>query len=55
MPQEPHLDAVGDAAGMWSDPCLVRLEDDSDLARSVLGFLAGRLAIVEVPSVAGNE
>lgn len=45
----------GDAACVRPDPCLVRAEINSDLARSVTGFLAGRLAIVKLSSVAGDE
>ena len=55
MPPETHLDAVRDAAGVWPDPRLVRAEDDPDLARAVTGLGAGRLAVVQVPPVAGDE
>ena len=55
MPQEAHLDAVRDAAGVRPNPRLVLVEDDPDLARPVTGLGAGGLAIVKVPSVAGNE
>jgi hypothetical protein len=46
MPQEAHLDAFGDAAGMRPDPGLVRVEDDPDLAGPIAGFSAGRAAFV---------
>jgi len=46
MPEEAHLDAVGDATGVRPDPRLMRAEDDPDLARSVAGLVAGCLAIV---------
>ena len=55
MPSEAHLDAVRDAAGVRPDPRLVPVEDDPDLARPVTGLGAGRLAVVKVPPVAGNE
>ena len=46
MPQEAHLDAFGDAAGMRPDPGFVRVEDDPDLAGPIAGFSAGRAAFV---------
>ena len=55
MPQEAHLDAVRDAAGMRPDPGLVRAEDDPDLAGPIAGFSAGRAAFVQPPSMSGNE
>jgi len=55
MPPEAHLDAGWDTAGVRPNPRLVRMEDDPDLTCSVAGLVAGRLAIIEVPPVAGNE
>ena len=55
MPYEAHLEVVWDAAGMGSDPCLVRVEDDPNLASPVVGLLAGLLAVLKVPSVACDE
>jgi hypothetical protein len=47
MPQEVHLVAVGDAAGVRLNPSLVRAENDPDLACPVTGVVAGRSAIVK--------
>lgn len=55
FPKEAHLDAVGDAAGMRSDPRLVWVEDDPDLAGPVTGLGAGRVAIVKASSMARDE
>jgi hypothetical protein len=55
MARETQLDAVGDAAGVRLDACLARPEDDPDLARSVVGLVAGRLAIGKVPQVGVND
>jgi len=55
MPPEAHLDAGWDTAGVRPNPRLVRMEDDPDLTCSVAGLVTGRLAIIEVPPVAGNE
>ena len=46
MPQEAHLDAVGDAAGVRPDPRLVRVEDDADLTGPIAGFGGGRAAVI---------
>lgn len=46
MPQEAHLDSVGDAAGMRPDPRLVRVEDDADLTGPIAGFGGGRAAVI---------
>ena len=43
MPQEAHLDAFGDAAGVRPDPRLVWVEDDPDLAQ--LRDLAGEAKV----------
>ena len=55
MPYEAHLDAVRDATGVRPDPRLVRVEDDPDLARPVVGLVAGLLAVLKAPSVACDE
>lgn len=55
MPLEAHLDVLRDAASVWLDPCLVRVEDDPDLPGPVTGLDAGRPAIGKVPPVAGHE
>jgi hypothetical protein len=55
MPQEAHLDTFGNTAGVWPDPCFVRMEGDPDLARPVPGLVAGRFAIVEAAAVASDE
>ena len=53
MPQEAHLDAVRNTAGVGPNPRLVLVESDSDLARVLSGLGGGGFAFVKVPSVAG--
>ena len=55
MPQEAHLDSVGQAAGVWLNPRLVRVQPDPDPARSVAGFVAGCPAVGQMPPVAGDK
>ena len=38
MPSEAHLDTVWDTAGVRSDPCLMRVKGDLDLAGSAAGI-----------------
>jgi hypothetical protein len=54
-PPETHLDAVGDATGMRSNPGLVRLETDSNLACPVTRFDTGCSAFVKASAVTGHE
>lgn len=55
LPNEAHLKAVGDAAGVRPDPGFMRSEDDPDAARVFVGFGARRSAISKAPAMAGYK
>jgi hypothetical protein len=55
MPQEAHLESVGQAAGVWLNPRLVRVQPDPNPARSVTGLVASCPTVGQAPPVAGDK
>jgi hypothetical protein len=54
-PLESDLNVAGYAAGVRPDPCLLLMQGDANLARPIVGVLAGFLAILKAPPMAGDK